>query len=265
MRRRVAGGGGLMAGDNKALAGESMVDVRYAAGVQIGDKNQQINIYSAARVVSWPVTVGRAPLLADAFQSRPTLQAAVAHRHGSVVITQVATGDGGTGKTQLAAAAFREALPGVQVAAWVSATSRDALVSAYSQVWEQLRPDQSDLAARDAERDAVALLAWLETTDRAWLIVLDDIQDPVDLRGLWPTGPTGQVLATSRRRDVALIGHGRSVVDVGVFTPLEAKEFLARKLADSQLPDVLDQAEGLAADLGYLPLALSPDPPIGFP
>ena len=241
------------------------VDARDARGVQVGPHSAQTNNFVqgdyhhhvAAVPVQWPVVVGRPPMLADAFQDRPGLVEAIGTGvdTGSAVITQVVTGDGGTGKTQSAASVFRRALPGLQVAVWVSATSRSAILAAYGQAWGLLRPGQ--FHSGDAEQDAVAFVGWLEVTERTWMLVLDDVQDPVDVRRLWPSGLAGRVLVTTRRRDPALTGHARTVVDVGVFTPEEASQFLARKLADSRPPGVLDQAAELGEDLGRLPLALA--------
>jgi hypothetical protein len=237
-------------------------DVRDTRGVQVGDENEQTNVfgnyYAAAVPVSWPVRVGRGPLLADAFQARPVLRASIDAAltcRGSAV-TQVVTGDGGTGKTQLVASVFRGALPGLDVAVWGSATSREAIVDAFAQARAATHPVSGD-PGRGGERDAAAFLAWLETTDRAWMVVLDDVADPADVRGLWPTGPAGRVLVTTRRRDAALTGHGRMLLDVGVYARDEAIEFLTRKLAGSTIPGVLEQVGDLAADLGFLPLALA--------
>jgi hypothetical protein len=62
------------------------------------------------------------------------------------------------------------------------------------------------------------------------------------------------VVVTTRRRDAALATHGR-IVDVGLFTPNEACAYLADKFVDN--PDRLLQADQLAEDLGYLPVALA--------
>ncbi|MFI8829321.1 hypothetical protein [Streptomyces sp. NPDC053431] len=88
--------------------------------------------------------------------------------------------------------------------------------------------------------------------------MLDDVADPADLRGLWPPdSPLGQALVTTRRRDAALTGTGRRLVEVGLFTPAEAVAYLAETLTvhDRTAPE--DQLTALAADLGHLPLALS--------
>jgi hypothetical protein len=173
-------------------------------GVQLGAHNTQVNVYAPAGLeigpgsglgavpVPWPVRVGRAPLLADAFQDRPALAAAVesAWRSGvPAVVTQVVAGDGGTGKTQLAASVFRRASPGLDVAVWVSATTRQAITASFAQAWGIV----AGAGGGDNERDATAFLSWLETTDRSWSVVLDDLVDPTDVAGLWPQGRTGRV------------------------------------------------------------------------
>jgi hypothetical protein len=100
---------------------------------------------------------------------------------------------------------------------------------------------------------AARFLSWLQTTNRNWLMVLDDVADPADLRGLWPDPTWGQTLVTTRRSDPSLIIQGRRRVEVGLFSPAEARIYLAAKLAGTDP----SQADELAADVGYLPLALA--------
>jgi hypothetical protein len=106
------------------------------------------------------------------------------------------------------------------------------------------------------QQSAERLLAWLASTDKAWLIALDDLQDPGDIRGLWPPNTqTGQVLITTRRRDATLTHLGRAVFDIDVFTPEESVAYLHAALASHEY--LAEGAPGLAADLGHLPLALA--------
>jgi hypothetical protein len=261
-------GAGQRSGDAPVVIGAegralppSGLDVRGAPGVQVNTGYGlavQNNYYaSGGGQVLWPARVGRAPLLADAFQARPGLRGrvdAALAGGGSAVVTQVVAGDGGTGKTQLAASVFRDAAAGLDLGVWVSASSREAIVAAYAEARAVTYPGGG---LGDGERDAAAFLAWLEGCQRSWMVVLDDVADPADLTGLWPEGRCGRVLVTTRRRDAAVGGHGRAVVDVGVYIPHEAGEFLARKLNASTVPGVLDQAGLLAADVGFLPLALA--------
>ncbi|MGW7724997.1 tetratricopeptide repeat protein [Streptomyces canus] len=179
---------------------------------------------------------------------------------GTAVLCQVLAGMGGIGKTQLAAHYARHvwAMGGVDLLVWITATTREAVISAYAQAaTEVLGADPAD-----PETGARAFLAWLEpksgTVQRHWLIVLDDLAVPADLRGLWPpANPHGRTVVTTRRRDAALTGSGRRLVPVDLFTPEEAATYLASALAAHGRMEPPDHLAALATDLGYLPLALS--------
>jgi hypothetical protein len=269
----------------------SAVDARGAMGVQFGDYNTMYNEYKLmpAPTVSWPVVVSRAPRLAAAYLDRPAQRAALrAALSNPAVGTQAAvavvTGGGGTGKTQLAADAFGHAqtsdgaygVPRVDLAMWVSASSRSAIVSTYAQAYLALSPEMAntsnnpeDRGHKDGAKQAEAFLVWLTSTDKTWMVVLDDIADPADLAGshggpgLLPTGPSGAVILTTRRRDAAITGLGRRI-DLDVFTPAESLDYFSGKLSAAPgLPaDVLDDAGELADDLGHLPLALAQACPV---
>ena len=207
---------------------------------------------------SWPYRVGVVPGQAESFQRRgvaTVLDKTVADGR-AVVPCQVLTGTGGVGKTQLAAAYARATWQGgsVDLLAWVIAGSRDAVVAAYAQAGVEV----AGADPGDPQQAAGRFLTWLETTERRWLLVLDDLADPADLRGLWPPASAhGRVLVTTRRRDAVLSGEGRRLIDVGLFTAGEAIAYLTANLAAHHRTDQPDQIAGLAADLGYLPLALA--------
>jgi hypothetical protein len=237
-----------------------VVDLRGAQGVQIGNHGIQTNIFGGTvtvatpPVVSWPVRVGPIPLQAGCYQERDEarlLSDAVAEG-GTAVVTQVLSGLGGVGKTQLAAA-YARSRSDVDLLVWVTAGSRDAIFTGYAQAASQL----GHPSAEDAEQAAHWLLAWLQATERSWLIVLDDLADPADLRGLWPDGPRGRTVVTTRRTDAVLTGAGRRRVEVGLFTPDQARGYLAAKLDADPGDERMREADELAADLGYLPLALA--------
>lgn len=209
-----------------------------------------------------PIVVGRTPVRADVFQDRPVLRAVLDHAgvsSGSAAVTMVITGDGGTGKTQLAVAAFHTALRETDIAMWITATTRASVLSAYSEAYAAINAITAVGGTGDAEQQAGRLLAWLAGTPRRWLIVLDDVNDPAELRGLWPSGPSGRVVVTTRRRDAALVARGQIALEVGTFTRSESLAYLTAKFSRATgVPTrVLDDAGGLAEDLGDLPLALS--------
>jgi hypothetical protein len=205
------------------------------------------------------VRVGVIPQPADCFQDRQAAERvqAAAGAGETVVLTQVLAGMGGVGKTQLAAAYARRAWrQGVQVLVWVNAATRDGIVSAYADTAARLGLRLAD--REDPERAAQEFLVWAETTDRPWLVVLDDVQRPKEVSGLWPPAATsvagGRVLVTTRLREAALAGADRRTVGIGTFTEAEARSYLKAKLGDD-VP-VADR-DALAADLGLLPLALA--------
>ncbi|MEV0695052.1 NB-ARC domain-containing protein [Streptomyces sp. NPDC050388] len=211
---------------------------------------------------AWPHQVGELPPPALSFQHRTEadqLRAAV-DGGGTAVLTQVLTGTGGVGKTQLAADYARTALDGgeVDVLVWISASSRSAITAGYAQAAvEVLAADPGD-----PERAARAFLAWLEPkADQKpcrWLVVLDDVADPADMRGWWPPASRhGRALVTTRRREAALTGAGRRRVAVGLFAPQEAAAYVTAVLAAHDRHEPADQINDLAADLGHLPLALA--------
>ncbi|HEX6342714.1 tetratricopeptide repeat protein [Umezawaea sp.] len=208
--------------------------------------------HAAARpVVSLPHRSGNVPPRAASFQRRGTAEAVAA---GEDRLVTVLSGLGGVGKTQLAVDHVERvwAAGEVDLLAWISAGSRDAITSGYARV----AADLTGVEDGDPGGGARRLLEWLANTSVRWLVVLDGVQSPGDLAGLWPPlVAVGRVLVTTRRRDTALRGHGRGFVDVGTFAESEALAYLASGLGERE--PLLDSAAELVNALGCLPLALA--------
>ncbi|MFI9008857.1 tetratricopeptide repeat protein, partial [Actinosynnema sp. NPDC053489] len=237
------------------------VDLRDGKAVQVGNHNR-MSLYPGREVV-WPVRVGAVPLTADCYQDRAAEQRMreALTSDGAAVLVPAATavlhGLGGVGKTQIAARYARSVWPDVSVemAVWITATSRDAVVTGYADTARRLLLVGDNV---EPERAAVALLEWLISTDRRWLVVLDDLTRPADLRDLWPPHDrTGQLLITTRRQDAAVTRRDWNVVEVGVFVPEESLAYLQERLSSIVADEETGQLEGLAGDLGHLPLALA--------
>jgi len=78
---------------------------------------------------------------------------------------------------------------------------------------------------------ACLLCAWRARADKRWLIVLDDLADPADMRGLWPpTVSGGRVLVTSdipASREVVVDGQNGLLFRMGDVAALAARVLLA--------------------------------------
>ncbi|MEU8038923.1 tetratricopeptide repeat protein [Streptosporangium sp. NPDC049078] len=202
--------------------------------------------------------IGAIPEEADCFQQRDyvsQLENALNTDDPSSKF-QLLIGPGGVGKTQLAAYFARQVLAqkAADVVIWASASSRETVQSAYMQAITELTG--ADIS--DAEHATQRFLAWTQTTDQKWLVVLDDVATPATLRDLWPPKHAGgRVLVTTRRRDAALLGRGRKRISIGLFKPSEATRYLMTKLATHDRVEDQSEVAALAHDLGHLPLALA--------
>ncbi|MGO1054908.1 tetratricopeptide repeat protein [Crossiella sp. CA198] len=229
-------------------------------GVQAGAIYGGVHYNQVPQQAGGPRRYGVVPSRVDCFQERAVAEelaatvasGATAVLTGSAGGTSVLAGLGGVGKTQLAANYAESVADQVELLVWITATSRQAILTEYATIIADLTGYQST----DPDAPAKRFLAYLATMTGRWLIVLDDVQSPADLRDLWPpTTSVGQVVVTTRRRDSAMRGTNRRVVDVDTFSPAESLAFLELKLADHS--HLLAEAENLANDLGHLPLALA--------
>ncbi len=211
--------------------------------------------------MAWPVRCGAVPALVDGFSARPEtspgLPAALAPG-GTVALVpsrgpaEAKTGsqDSGCGKTQLAVYAAESLWRsgGVDLLVWVVATSRASILSGLAAAAAATGSGH----VGDAEWVAARFIEWLGQTSRPWLVVLDDLRNPVDLDGLWPAGPAGRVLVTTP--DPQTI-PGAVPLPVPAFSTREALSYLMGRLTVD--PDQRLGAIDLVADLGCEPQALA--------
>ncbi|MEU7477515.1 hypothetical protein AB0A63_16110 [Lentzea sp. NPDC042327] len=221
----------------------SVTGVVHGPVVQVsGDVNGGVHLHPPTAEVAFPIRVGVIPRQADCYQDRLT---------DAPLTTGLTTltGTSGVGKTQTAAHHARAS--DADVVVWVSATTREAILNTYAAAAACLRLVTS---GTDVVPAAEEFLSWLQTANRTWLVVLDDVVDPAAVRGLWPPG-SGQTLVTTQRRDSAVRRADSRVVDVHTFSAADSSSYLAAKLAAH--PDLRTGAEDLADALGHLPLALA--------
>jgi tetratricopeptide (TPR) repeat protein len=215
---------------------------------------------------------GIIPPLADSFHQRPEtgldLRAGL-YPGDTVVLTHgedtaaAPAAQGGTGKTQLAVA-FTHALWGaraVDALIWVSATSREAIVTGFAQAAITVGAAE---VALSAEAAADRFIGWLARTRRPWALILDDLVSLADLENLGPAGPAGHVVITTRLPETVFragpsqapsAAAGPRIAPVGGFSRREVLAYLGARLAD--YPDQQADALELGQDLDGLPLGLA--------
>jgi tetratricopeptide (TPR) repeat protein len=162
---------------------------------------------------------------------------------------------GGTGKTSLASALARSCWESgtARLVAWISATSRDSLLTGYAGAAQDL--GLVGPVAGYAQLLASRFLEWLASTDQPWLVVLDDLANPGIIDGLWPAGNTGWVVVTAAAAEALPSACQPKHVEVGAFSPREALDYLSAALGVDH--SQRSGAPDLADDLCFLPLALS--------
>ena len=236
--------------------GSSGTEVLARAGIASG----QAFTPNSQGAIDWPILVGRLPDSADCFQERPEQDALIRafRKAKTVVVAQILTGMGGVGKTQLAADFARSQWDDryVDLLVWVNASSRLSIISTYADTADRIGAIPAG-GTSDLNVAANRFRSWLaEREDKKWLIVLDDVADPSDLEHLKPPlSASGHTIVTTRRNDPSYYSRGWRLLKVGLFTPDQAREYLRNRL--SEHPDALAEADQLAEDLGYLPLALA--------
>jgi len=214
----------------------TVINYHFAAGA-----GHLLGVAAGGRVVA-----GDVPQQPRGFRPRAALLAELDAAGPGVSVVHAVTGLRGVGKTQLAAAYARAKLAkGWRLVAWVNAEDPASLAAGLAAVAEA-----AGLGGRGDGDPGREVRHWLEVDGDRCLLVFDNATDADALRPYIPAAGAARVLVTSNRLSMAELG---ATVGVEVFSAAEAAEFLADRtgLADPA------GAGMLAAELGYLPLALA--------
>jgi hypothetical protein len=235
------------------------VSISDSSCINIGD-HYHLREPTASRAFQELFTMGRPPAPVDALQPRNGLWRSLMDglsAGNSGTSTVILAGDGGCGKTQLAARYFHSVAgvdEGLAIALWIQATSRESIIGSYAAAARLLGTEQPG----DLSEQANGFLQLLASLPRRWLVVLDDLPDMAAMADLVPGGHRGQVIITTRHRNAIVTkSAGQSIIEVPVYSSQEADRYLRARLGEQALPaTALGEADELAEDLGFLPLAL---------
>ena len=166
-------------------------------------------------------------------------------KNAALIQSQVISGSGGIGKTQLALAYTYRHINDYDVIWWVKSEEPATLAADYAALAIELDPK---MAPKDVDAQINAVKRWLETNS-GWLLVFDNAQKPEDLDKYLPKSGSGHAIITSRNQ----VWEGfASVLDVPLFEREESINFLFKRTGKCDR----DSANELADALGDLPLAL---------
>ncbi|MFG2723587.1 tetratricopeptide repeat protein [Streptomyces canus] len=163
------------------------------------------------------------------------------------VVVQAVHGLGGIGKSTLAAHWAAGRVHSYNPVWWITAETPTDLEAGLADLAVALQPVLRDVLSREALRERA--VQWLATHE-GWLLVLDNVSDPAQVKPLLGRAPQGRFLITTRR---ASGWHGiAETLSLDVLPLPEAVRLFSRiRLAG---PD--DELGALCAELGCLPLAV---------
>ncbi|MFE7777153.1 NB-ARC domain-containing protein [Streptomyces sp. NPDC057445] len=169
-----------------------------------------------------------------------------AFRDTGGVVVQAVHGLGGIGKSTLAARWCAGRAGAYNPVWWVTAETPADLESGLADMAVALQPALRDALSREALRELA--VQWLSSHD-GWLLVLDNVSDPADVKPLLGRATGGHFLITTRR---ATGWHGiAESLSLDVLELAQAVELFGR-IHGGPVADV----EELCGELGCLPLAV---------
>ena len=168
----------------------------------------------------------------------------------NAVATQVVYGLGGVGKSELALQHAHSHRDDYQLVWWITASDPGQIQAGLASLGGRLC---SEIALAGTTPDAARwATGWLQA-HTGWLLILDNVEDSGDVEALLAQLRKGHIILTTRRD----VDWQPMAVPMGldILRPGPAAEILIRKTGHAAPADLRTAAD-IAAELGYLPLAL---------
>ncbi|KAK1730752.1 uncharacterized protein BDZ83DRAFT_747077 [Colletotrichum acutatum] len=162
-------------------------------------------------------------------------------------------GMGGVGKTQIALK-FRD-LYGSRLdrVFWINAATEDS-------IFESFRSLTAEIFGEEASKPSIKRVQnWLaQNQTEEWLLVFDN-NDTIDVSNFLPPGNTGNILFTSRRKDMSPILDANQTIPIDIMDAEDAVTLFLRASQRQQAKSEDDDdkyGQEIVHELGYLPLAI---------
>lgn len=211
----------------------------------------------------WNVPFARNPFFSGREDLLTRLSAQLqGEQRAAIGQTQAISGLGGIGKTQLATEYAYRYQQAYQFILWARADNVEALNASYAEIAVHLKLAEKD--AQDQEVIVQAVKNWLQR-HRAWLLILDNADQPEILTPFLPPLVGGHVLITTRAADLSNLGLGiADSLVVETFSIERSALFLLHRAnllplaapLDQARQEEQEQARQISEELGGLPLAL---------
>ena len=202
---------------------------------------------------AWLVPYGRNPYFTGREEVLTTLHQQLHEgRTAAISQTQAISGLGGIGKTQTAVEYAYRYCDDYRHVFWIRADTQLELTNSYVAIAQALNLPLKDAENQDETVQYVRL--WL-SREAGWLLIFDNADHPERVQPFLPREITGHILVTSRAQDFQDLGIVQPL-EMTTLSPEEAITFLLTRTRRTDAANPPAQVAELAAELGYLPLAL---------
>ncbi|KAI1764173.1 TPR-like protein [Hypoxylon sp. FL1150] len=160
----------------------------------------------------------------------------------------------GMGKTQLAAQYCK--LFGAEYFAciWITADSHAKVGSGLSNYAVKMKLEGTSMEA-EPRRNAQSLVSWLQTTDKPWLVIFDNVDEVRHLEDFWPAGGSGHIVITSRSPYVSDF-QGAVSYELPSLSQNESTELFYKICGEARKKQHSRKMEEVLAEWKGVPLAL---------